>query len=170
MATRQPTSVKVVQLILADSALWIGTSNGMIMSVPLTLSQELQLRLLQRAGELRATIRESKLPCCFSWDLRINLHGHVNGIRALVATPSSSRASQETIEDGFVFVDTRKTLVVSAGEGYVDFRAKEGTLASVQPVAKAASPVRMQSPSECVYVSAWEVSTRAVLEGSTGTT
>jgi hypothetical protein len=161
----QPSSVKVAQMMLTDTALWIGTSNGMILSVPLTLDQEEQLPRLRRAGDVRATIRESKLPCCFSWDVRINLHGHIHGIKALLATPSSSANSQEPIEDGFVFVDSKTTLVVAAGEGYVDFRAKEGTLGSVQPVAKAMSPVRVQSLPECVYVSSWEIATRPVLEG-----
>ena len=61
-----------------------------------------------------------------------------------------------------MFVDSRKTLVVSAGEGSVDFRAKEGTLASVKPIARAMSPTKVVTP-ECIYVNAWEVESRAMM-------
>ena len=181
--TTRPSSLKVTSLLLAHGALWAGTSTGVILSVPLTLDQKRQLHLLERAGDLRTPILASNLPCCFENDVRVFLHGHTLGVAGLIVTPAVVESASPALDGGggggedddYIFVDTRETIVISVGEGFVDFRAKDGTLASGNAAAVAAPAIAaggspLPSPPSTpggtslnrVHVCAWLISTKSV--------
>lgn len=90
--------VRITALLISSNRLWIGTGNGVIISVPLsdgcsnnaTIVPRVQgLPLLPGAGVRAAPIPGSYVPFCTMAHAQLSFHGHRDAVKFFVAVPGS---------------------------------------------------------------------------------
>ncbi|XP_078461356.1 C-Jun-amino-terminal kinase-interacting protein 3-like isoform X2 [Lampetra planeri] len=156
--------VRITALLVACNRLWVGTGNGVIISIPLTetvvLMEGRVLGLRGRAspatgahtdeetsGEDQAPVPASFIPYCSMLQAQLCFHGHRDAVKFFVAVPGSARACllsrscSENFGEKTALSPTSEThhpmvqqpqqhlksmLVMSGGEGYIDFRIGDG--------------------------------------------
>ncbi|XP_058796711.1 JNK-interacting protein 3 isoform X2 [Phymastichus coffea] len=129
--------VRITALLISSNRLWIGTGNGVIISVPLSESAGGSMavtRVQPGAGKgdapgvgVRVFTTDhgvitpgSFIPYCSMAHAQLSFHGHRDAVKMFVAVPGhggSSAASDNT---------QPAMLVLSGGEGYIDFRVGDG--------------------------------------------
>ncbi|KAG8226788.1 hypothetical protein J437_LFUL002834, partial [Ladona fulva] len=144
---------RITALLISSSRLWIGTGNGVIISVP----------LMENAGGRAASSHFGKvpgsvvrvygdsrghkitpgsfIPYCSIAHVQISFHGHHDAVKFFVAVPGGRRQSTPTPGQSPVIdcnrseptspvspqkSTVRSMLVMSGGEGYIDFRNGNG--------------------------------------------
>ncbi|XP_041356753.1 C-Jun-amino-terminal kinase-interacting protein 4-like isoform X9 [Gigantopelta aegis] len=159
--------VRITAMLISCNRLWIGTGNGVIISVPLSESNKQQVttsskrqpggvvRVYSDSGTDNVT-PSSFIPYCSMAQAQLSFHGHKDAVKFFVAVPAVGKFSQSpegdfgTEPSGFPRKgmsaasddDTSKVmktrqeavpapqsntkLVLSGGEGYVDFRIGDG--------------------------------------------
>ncbi|XP_044749141.1 JNK-interacting protein 3 isoform X2 [Coccinella septempunctata] len=129
------TFVRITCLLVSSYRLWIGTSNGVIISVP--LSGEYPNEKIVHSTDLPNASGEWEcvppvpttgfVPYCSLSHAQLSFHGHKTNVKFFVAVPGnvgSSPSSNPSSPSGSP-VSTKNTnamLVMSGGEGYIDFR------------------------------------------------
>ncbi|XP_057342028.1 JNK-interacting protein 3 isoform X6 [Microplitis mediator] len=127
--------VRITALLISSNRLWIGTGNGVIISVPLSESAggSLAVSRVQSIGSkndapgvgVRVFASEqgvtpgSFVPYCSMAHAQLSFHGHRDAVKMFVAVPG--HGGQSAISDG----TQPAMLVLSGGEGYIDFRVEE---------------------------------------------
>lgn len=134
--------VRITALLISSNRLWIGTGNGVIISVPLSENCNSNAAIVPRGNSPLpgATIRicnspGSFVPYCSMAHAQLSFHGHRDVVKFFVAVPGSGGMSAaSTPQDArdwmqVVTVGAQKKppvmLVLSGGEGYIDFRIGE---------------------------------------------
>ncbi|XP_034940647.1 JNK-interacting protein 3 isoform X3 [Chelonus insularis] len=128
--------VRITALLISSNRLWIGTGNGVIISVPLSESAggSLAVSRVQSMGGkgdapgvgVRVFASEkgvtpgSFIPYCSMAHAQLSFHGHRDAVKMFVAVPG--HGGQSAISDG----TQPAMLVLSGGEGYIDFRVGDG--------------------------------------------
>ncbi|XP_057342012.1 JNK-interacting protein 3 isoform X4 [Microplitis mediator] len=128
--------VRITALLISSNRLWIGTGNGVIISVPLSESAggSLAVSRVQSIGSkndapgvgVRVFASEqgvtpgSFVPYCSMAHAQLSFHGHRDAVKMFVAVPG--HGGQSAISDG----TQPAMLVLSGGEGYIDFRVGDG--------------------------------------------
>ncbi|XP_057314682.1 C-Jun-amino-terminal kinase-interacting protein 3-like isoform X1 [Hydractinia symbiolongicarpus] len=138
--------VRITALLLTDDRLWVGTGNGTVLSVPLVSSRpsresetdptKLALSSPHNGGrEKRSDSQSLFMPYCAMVHAQLSFHGHRDSVKFFIAVPGSaanveaakaysnagarppspSNVGPNKGEDGSL-------LVMSGGEGYIDFR------------------------------------------------
>lgn len=109
--------VHISALTIACRRLWIGTGNGIIISIPLVDSDS-----------------SNYIPLCDLSNAQLSFHGYRDAVKFFVAVPGQSTSKVNDDDDGSV--QTGKSLssfgdilVVSGGDGYYDFRERNTTTA-----------------------------------------
>ncbi|XP_046807219.1 JNK-interacting protein 3 isoform X9 [Lucilia cuprina] len=101
--------VRITALMVSCNRLWIGTSNGVIISVPLSEGQ----------GKLNDP--SSQLPLCCMANAQLSFHGHRDAVKFFVSVPLRQNNSAQ-----LQFTNKRPDmLVMCGGEGYIDFRIRQ---------------------------------------------
>ncbi|PSN35217.1 hypothetical protein C0J52_16889 [Blattella germanica] len=137
--------VRITALLISSSRLWIGTGNGVIISVPLSESAGSRPASNNPQGAHRgipgAVIRVytdnsgdkltpgSFIPYCSMAQAQLSFHGHRDAVKFFVAVPGTPLIENIDLEA----LDTNKPpvmLVMSGGEGYIDFRVGECSFSS----------------------------------------
>ncbi|KAB7494570.1 C-Jun-amino-terminal kinase-interacting protein 4 [Armadillidium nasatum] len=155
--------VRITALLISSNRLWIGTGNGVIISVPLSEGMGSSLSSTSGSGPTsissHPSISSSRIPggvvrvytdnhdhvtagsfipYCSMAQAQLSFHGHRDAVKFFVAVPGLGgypaftavqpalpASSAETSSD-----DTtgrpKSMLVISGGEGYIDFRIGEG--------------------------------------------
>ncbi|CAH1394746.1 unnamed protein product [Nezara viridula] len=124
--------VRITALLISCSRLWIGTGNGVIISVPLSEGTN------SRTGGVKvyADPESSHLtpatfiPYCSMQHAQLSFHGHKDTVKFFVAVPGSGGMSAATTVNSNIPVINNNNepekptsmLVLSGGEGYIDFR------------------------------------------------
>jgi len=112
--------VRITSLHVSCGRLWIGTGNGVIISVPLAGEGNGEcLRLV--SGQLMQVsfpTAASSIPKCCMAHSQLSFHGHRDAVKFFVSVPMS--APIPTAE--FSLFNKPDMLVMSGGEGYIDFR------------------------------------------------
>ncbi|XP_035467609.2 C-Jun-amino-terminal kinase-interacting protein 4 isoform X1 [Scophthalmus maximus] len=154
--------VRITALTVSCNRLWIGTGNGVIISIPLT---ETANKAAKAAGSHPGSVVRvygddsgdkvtagTFVPYCSMAHAQLCFHGHRDAVKFFTAVPGHSvpsascgeeagadRATDASCQDG-----TKSMLVMSGGEGYIDFRmgdedgeAEEGEEPPRKLVAKA---------------------------------
>ncbi|KAK7861989.1 hypothetical protein R5R35_013536 [Gryllus longicercus] len=143
--------VRITALLISSNRLWIGTGNGVIISVP--LSEHAGNRANSNnptnnprgpGGVVRVYADNSKVypgsfvPYCSMAQAQLSFHGHRDSVKFFVAvpgngglsTPNSTSKETPIIEnmdnDSFEPKKPASMLVMSGGEGYIDFRIGDG--------------------------------------------
>ncbi|KAK6173182.1 hypothetical protein SNE40_016686 [Patella caerulea] len=155
--------VRITAVLISSNRLWIGTGNGVIVSVPLSESnkQQITTSAVGRPGGVVRVYNDVKtdsvtpgsfIPYCSMSQAQLSFHGHKDAVKFFVAVPENARereadwlrstgmerkgisaASDEKEDTSTKFSHeatpappTRTKLVLSGGEGYVDFRMGDG--------------------------------------------
>ncbi|XP_041072872.1 C-Jun-amino-terminal kinase-interacting protein 4-like isoform X1 [Carcharodon carcharias] len=144
--------VRITALMVSCNRLWVGTGNGVIISIPLTETVVLhQGRLLglrankasggsgNRPGNVIRVYGDENsdkitpgtfIPYCSMAHAQLCFHGHRDAVKFFVAVPGISFGDVEhsfeklgaSASDGSSQQSVRSVLVMSGGEGYIDFR------------------------------------------------
>ncbi|KAL4230890.1 MAP-kinase scaffold [Mactra antiquata] len=138
--------VRITSMLISCNRLWIGTGNGVIISVPLSENNKQTVSMgssMSRPGGLVRVYSDSKtddvtpasfIPYCTMAQAQLSFHGHRDAVKFFVAVPGKSRPgvsnASSSNEDSDITQqqqqDDGSRLVMSGGEGYVDFRIGDG--------------------------------------------
>ncbi|XP_061911404.1 C-Jun-amino-terminal kinase-interacting protein 4-like isoform X1 [Entelurus aequoreus] len=163
--------VRITALMVSCNRLWIGTGNGVIISIPLA---ETANKLTKGSGsDVRIYGDESSdkvaagtfVPYCSMAHAQLCFHGHRDAVKFFTAVPghaipsasSCGEASGGKTSDATAQEGTKSVLVMSGGEGYIDFRMgdEEGDAAEGED-----PPMKLQSPlaiAERSHLIVWQV-------------
>lgn len=132
--------VRITALLISSGRLWIGTSNGVVISVPLS---EGSSREPQVGGSLppmstrnvsgQATLTRARsasptgtIPWCSMAHAQLSFHGHRDAVTFFVAVPGAAGSPARTPDSSRRLSPAPPPmLVISGGEGYIDFRIEE---------------------------------------------
>ncbi|XP_050091012.1 JNK-interacting protein 3 isoform X1 [Anopheles aquasalis] len=126
--------VRITALLVSCNRLWIGTGNGVVISVPLT-----------DANGASNTPYSPRFA-----NAQLSFHGHRDAVKFFVSVPMNppNHGLPTTSKD---------MLVISGGEGYIDFRLGDGDMeASVELEANQT----IENRNEKSYIIVWKVSNR----------
>ncbi|XP_008282529.1 C-Jun-amino-terminal kinase-interacting protein 4 isoform X3 [Stegastes partitus] len=132
--------VRITALMVSCSRLWIGTGNGVIISIPLTETANKATKTggNHPGGVVRVYGDDSGdkvtagtfVPYCSMAHAQLCFHGHRDAVKFFTAVPghavpsascggeaAGDKATDATTQEG-----NKSMLVMSGGEGYIDFR------------------------------------------------
>ncbi|XP_048064705.1 C-Jun-amino-terminal kinase-interacting protein 3 isoform X10 [Megalobrama amblycephala] len=148
--------VRITALLIGGNRLWVGTGNGVIISIPLTETVVLHRGQLLglRANKVSPTSsggvihvyaddsnseKSSFIPYCSMAQAQLCFHGHRDAVKFFVSVPGNVLAtlngsvldSPSESQGSSAPADTeaqslQNVLVLSGGEGYIDFRIGDG--------------------------------------------
>ncbi|XP_062264750.1 C-Jun-amino-terminal kinase-interacting protein 3 isoform X8 [Platichthys flesus] len=149
--------VRITALLIGGNRLWVGTGNGVIISIPLTETVVLHRGQLLglRANKVSPTSSTgvihvygddgsekssgSFIPYCSMAQAQLCFHGHRDAVKFFVSVPgnvlatlngsvldSPSEGQGSTAPPEAETQSVHNVLVLSGGEGYIDFRIGDG--------------------------------------------
>ncbi|EFP09142.1 CRE-UNC-16 protein [Caenorhabditis remanei] len=146
--------MRTTALLVSNRRLWIGTGTGVIISVPFSGRMVSQFRPSDHTHtfselEKKVEIKDSKrpagpgglvrvygtssenvtdeksnddfIPYCNLSHAQLSFHGHKDSVKFFLGVPGASKNG----EDESVEVTLRRMLIMSGGDGYIDFRIGE---------------------------------------------
>ncbi|XP_045676549.1 C-Jun-amino-terminal kinase-interacting protein 3 isoform X12 [Phyllostomus hastatus] len=188
--------VRITALLIAGNRLWVGTGNGVVISIPLTETVVLHRGQLLglRANKTSPTSGEgarpggvihvygddstdksasSFIPYCSMAQAQLCFHGHRDAVKFFVSVPGNVLATL----NGSVLDSPsespgptapaseaegqklKNVLVLSGGEGYIDFRIGDGEDDETEESMADVSQVKpMLSKAERSHIIVWQVS------------
>nr|XP_036861677.1 C-Jun-amino-terminal kinase-interacting protein 3 isoform X5 [Manis javanica] len=188
--------VRITALLIAGSRLWVGTGNGVVISIPLTETVVLHRGQLLglRANKTSPTCGEgarpggvihvygddsgdksasSFIPYCSMAQAQLCFHGHRDAVKFFVSVPGNVLATlngsvldspSESPGPAASAADAegqklQNVLVLSGGEGYIDFRIGDGEDDEAEDGAGDGVQVKpMLSKAERSHIIVWQVS------------
>nr|XP_023844199.1 C-Jun-amino-terminal kinase-interacting protein 4 [Salvelinus alpinus] len=99
--------LQISSLTFISGRLWVGTGSGAIFSIPVSLSSE-----------------SASIPYCSLAAAQLCYHGHRQAVKFIIAAPGCVTSSS-TIGGGAVTLVSTSQLILSGGEGYINFRIGE---------------------------------------------
>lgn len=113
---------RITSVIAASNYLWIGTGNGAVISIPFTRDKANK--------EDNASQLPNNLPYCNLNRAQFSFHGHRDAVRFFLNVAGKGLhkgLQQQQQQQQSVNLNTSKTtmLVLSGGQGYVDFRVSD---------------------------------------------
>uniref|UniRef100_A0A3B3C969 C-Jun-amino-terminal kinase-interacting protein 4 n=1 Tax=Oryzias melastigma TaxID=30732 RepID=A0A3B3C969_ORYME len=133
--------VRITALVVSCNRLWVGTGNGVIISIPLSEANKSTGIVSNRpGGAVRVYGEESTdcappggfVPYCSMAHAQLCFHGHREAVKFFVTVPgqampppgcADSGSDDPASESSDITSSEPKTyLVMSGGEGYIDFR------------------------------------------------
>nr|XP_026696466.1 C-Jun-amino-terminal kinase-interacting protein 4 [Ciona intestinalis] len=171
--------VRITALMISQNRLWIGTGNGVVMSVPLSEGAKSNQASSAVLSSSRASDRPGGvvrvykdplsdkitpgtfIPYCSMANAQLSFHGYRDAVKFFVAVRGC--VTQPNTANGSVGLSPPKqpdnsdpgTLVLSGGEGYVDFR--KGDLVAISPEDMKASNSGIQSTTQMSHVIVWQL-------------
>ncbi|XP_068193096.1 sperm associated antigen 9a isoform X4 [Antennarius striatus] len=133
--------VRITALMVSCSRLWVGTGNGVIISIPLSEANKTPgavvpnrpggaVRVYSDDGSDGAT-SGSFVPYCSMAHAQLCFHGHRDAVKFFATVPGQAMPPPGTADSGSddpasessdTTSDPKTYLVMSGGEGYIDFR------------------------------------------------
>ncbi|XP_056143485.1 sperm associated antigen 9a isoform X2 [Lampris incognitus] len=133
--------VRITALMVSCSRLWVGTGNGVIISIPLSEANKTTGIVPSRPGSAVRVYSDdctdsampgSFVPYCSMAHAQLCFHGHRDAVKFFVSVPgqvvpppgsADSGSDDPASESSDTATSEPKTfLVLSGGEGYIDFR------------------------------------------------
>ncbi|XP_067859916.1 C-Jun-amino-terminal kinase-interacting protein 4-like isoform X2 [Heptranchias perlo] len=131
--------VRITALMVSCNRLWVGTGNGVIISIPLTETNKVSGGSGNRPGSVIRVYGDENsdkitpgtfIPYCSMAHAQLCFHGHRDAVKFFVAVPGIPFGDVEhsfeklgaSASDGSGQQSVRTVLVMSGGEGYIDFR------------------------------------------------
>ncbi|XP_050824052.1 C-Jun-amino-terminal kinase-interacting protein 3 isoform X3 [Gopherus flavomarginatus] len=186
--------VRITALLIAGNRLWVGTGNGVVISIPLTETVVLHRGQLLglRANKTSPTSGDgnrpggiihvygddssdksasSFIPYCSMAQAQLCFHGHRDAVKFFVSvpgnvlatlngsvldSPSENPSTATTETEG---QKLKNVLVLSGGEGYIDFRIGDGEDDETEENAEDTTQVKpLLSKAERSHIIVWQVS------------
>ncbi|XP_019494054.1 PREDICTED: C-Jun-amino-terminal kinase-interacting protein 4 [Hipposideros armiger] len=137
--------VRITALMVSCNRLWVGTGNGVIISIPLTETNKTSGAPGNRPGSVIRVYGDENsdkvtpgtfIPYCSMAHAQLCFHGHRDAVKFFVAVPgqvvspqsgssgtdlTGDKAGPSAQEPGSQ-TPLKSMLVISGGEGYIDFR------------------------------------------------
>ncbi|XP_054614492.1 sperm associated antigen 9a isoform X3 [Dunckerocampus dactyliophorus] len=136
--------VRITALVVSCSRLWVGTGNGVIISIPLSEANKTLGNAPNRpGGAVRVysddgadgVLPASFVPYCSMAHAQLCFHGHRDAVKFFVTVPGQAMPPPGTADSGSddpasessdtAASEPKTYLVMSGGEGYIDFRMGE---------------------------------------------
>ncbi|XP_058261735.1 C-Jun-amino-terminal kinase-interacting protein 4 isoform X2 [Hemibagrus wyckioides] len=132
--------VRITALMVSCNRLWVGTGNGVIISIPLTETKKVTQGTSNRPGSVIRVYGDENsdkvtagtfVPFCSMAHAQLCFHGHRDAVKFFTAVPGhvvpSAGAGGEAggdkpAADAPTPEFSKSVLVMSGGEGYIDFR------------------------------------------------
>ncbi|XP_064886680.1 C-Jun-amino-terminal kinase-interacting protein 3 isoform X39 [Columba livia] len=173
--------VRITALLIAGNRLWVGTGNGVVISIPLTETNKTS----PTSGEGKSSggvihvygddnsdkSASSFIPYCSMAQAQLCFHGHRDAVKFFVSvpgnvlatlngsvldSPSENPSTAATETEG---QKLKNVLVLSGGEGYIDFRIGDGEDDETEENAGDATQVKpVLSKAERSHIIVWQVS------------
>lgn len=185
--------VRITALLIGGNRLWVGTGNGVVISIPLTETVVLHRGQLLglRANKVSPTSaggvihvyaddsssekgNGSFIPYCSMAQAQLCFHGHRDAVKFFVSvpgnvlatlngsvldSPSESQGSSAPAETQSEAQSVQNVLVLSGGEGYIDFRIGDGEDDETEePDSEAPQIKPALSKAERSHIIVWQVS------------
>ncbi|CAD5217693.1 unnamed protein product [Bursaphelenchus okinawaensis] len=125
--------LRITSLAVLNRKLWIGTGTGVIIAVPLSNEGNEKVEIgndenknepASPGGLVRVYGNEKKddafIPYCNISQAQFSFHGHKDSVRFFLCVPADGVTKNMTSA-----LESRKLLVTSGGDGYIDFRLGE---------------------------------------------
>uniref|UniRef100_A0A7N6BW96 C-Jun-amino-terminal kinase-interacting protein 3 n=1 Tax=Anabas testudineus TaxID=64144 RepID=A0A7N6BW96_ANATE len=136
--------VRITALLIGGNRLWVGTGNGVIISIPLTETNKVSptssggvIHVYGDDGSEKSN--GSFIPYCSMAQAQLCFHGHRDAVKFFVSVPgnvlatlngsvldSPSEGQGSTAPPEMEAQSVQNVLVLSGGEGYIDFRIGDG--------------------------------------------
>ncbi|XP_028267610.1 C-Jun-amino-terminal kinase-interacting protein 3 isoform X19 [Parambassis ranga] len=136
--------VRITALLIGGNRLWVGTGNGVIISIPLTETNKVSptssggvIHVYGDDGSEKSS--GSFIPYCSMAQAQLCFHGHRDAVKFFVSVPgnvlatlngsvldSPSEGQGSTAPTETEAQSVQNVLVLSGGEGYIDFRIGDG--------------------------------------------
>ncbi|XP_015501091.1 C-Jun-amino-terminal kinase-interacting protein 4 isoform X5 [Parus major] len=133
--------VRITALMVSCNRLWVGTGNGVIISIPLTETNKSAAGSGNRPGSVIRVYGDEHsdkvtpgtfIPYCSMAHAQLCFHGHRDAVKFFVAVPGQVVSPQSSggtdltpdkqAQESFNQSPLKSMLVISGGEGYIDFR------------------------------------------------
>ncbi|NXX32330.1 JIP4 protein, partial [Nicator chloris] len=133
--------VRITALMVSCNRLWVGTGNGVIISIPLTETNKSAAGSGNRPGSVIRVYGDEHsdkvtpgtfIPYCSMAHAQLCFHGHRDAVKFFVAVPGEVACPQSSggtdltadkqAQESFNQSPLKSMLVISGGEGYIDFR------------------------------------------------
>uniref|UniRef100_A0A8C1ZPI8 C-Jun-amino-terminal kinase-interacting protein 3 n=1 Tax=Cyprinus carpio TaxID=7962 RepID=A0A8C1ZPI8_CYPCA len=186
--------VRITALLIGGNRLWVGTGNGVIISIPLTESNfcDWLLRFLigglcsLAANKVSPTSsggvihvyaddsnseKSSFIPYCSMAQAQLCFHGHRDAVKFFVSVPgnvlatlngsvldSPSESQGSSAPTDAEAQSVQNVLVLSGGEGYIDFRIGDGEDETEEADSEAPQMKPALSKAERSHIIVWQVS------------
>ncbi|KAJ6657636.1 hypothetical protein lerEdw1_002353 [Lerista edwardsae] len=131
--------VRITALLIAGNRLWVGTGNGVVISIPLTeRNRPGGIIHVYGSDDCSDKSASSFIPYCSMAQAQLCFHGHRDAVKFFVSvpgnvlatlngsvldSPSENPSTTTTETEG---QKLKNVLVLSGGEGYIDFRIGDG--------------------------------------------
>ncbi|XP_059413539.1 C-Jun-amino-terminal kinase-interacting protein 4-like isoform X4 [Carassius carassius] len=161
--------VRITALMVSCNRLWVGTGNGVIISIPLSDSAHKSVGAIacRPGGTVRVyddtvdgAVTGSYVPYCSMAHAQLCFHGHRDAVKFFATVPGQVivPGAEGTTESS----DGKSMLIMSGGEGYIDFRIgdEDGGLGRDEDEESAEHTLKLQSAPakpERSYVIVWQV-------------
>uniref|UniRef100_A0A672PFI3 C-Jun-amino-terminal kinase-interacting protein 4 n=1 Tax=Sinocyclocheilus grahami TaxID=75366 RepID=A0A672PFI3_SINGR len=120
--------VRITALMVSCNRLWVGTGNGVIISIPLSDSHKTVGAIACRPGgvvrvyddTVDGVVTGSYVPYCSMAHAQLCFHGHRDAVKFFATVPGQVivPGAEGTTENS----DGKSMLIMSGGVGYIDFR------------------------------------------------
>lgn len=132
--------VRITALMVSCSRLWVGTGNGVIISIPLSEANKTVGPVPNRPGSAVRVYADdgsdcgvsSFVPYCSMAHAQLCFHGHRDAVKFFATVPGQAMPPPGTADSGSddpasessdtATSEPKTFLVMSGGEGYIDFR------------------------------------------------
>ncbi|KAM7372121.1 hypothetical protein PAMP_009314 [Pampus punctatissimus] len=133
--------VRITALVVSCSRLWVGTGNGVIISIPLSEANKTTGTVPNRPGSAVRVYSDDSADCampgsfvpyCSMAHAQLCFHGHRDAVKFFVTVPGQAMPPPGSADSGSddpasessdpATSEPKTYLVMSGGEGYIDFR------------------------------------------------
>ncbi|XP_066497788.1 sperm associated antigen 9a isoform X2 [Hoplias malabaricus] len=171
--------VRITALMVSCNRLWVGTGNGVIISIPLSESKKSVGVIASRpGGAVRVYGDESSdsgnsgfyVPYCSMAHAQLCFHGHRDAVKFFVAVPGQAvppakspdsitqDSDASSLEIQSQEQQSKFMLVMSGGEGYIDFRmGDEDTAEDEEPLEPTIKLQSAPTKTERSHIIVWQV-------------
>ncbi|XP_043089839.1 C-Jun-amino-terminal kinase-interacting protein 3 isoform X15 [Puntigrus tetrazona] len=168
--------VRITALLIGGNRLWVGTGNGVIISIPLTETNKVSPTssggVIHVYADDSNSEKSSFIPYCSMAQAQLCFHGHRDAVKFFVSVPGNVLAtlngsvldSPSESQGSSAPTDTeaqsvQNVLVLSGGEGYIDFRIGDGEDDETEEADAEAPPMKSAlSKAERSHIIVWQVS------------
>ncbi|CAD5222446.1 unnamed protein product [Bursaphelenchus xylophilus] len=123
--------LRITSLVVLNRKLWIGTGTGVIIAVPLSNEGSEKVEIDEKKSDVVSpgglvrvygndkAKEDGFIPYCNISQAQFSFHGHKDSVRFFICVPADGVNSMTPS------METRKLLITSGGDGYIDFRLGE---------------------------------------------